>query len=56
MLGTAADKLLSIPDALLLSLVGFTVVFLALVALIGVIKAITFLSAEQEFGADKSSQ
>lgn len=35
---------ISIPDALLLSLVGFTVVFIALVALMIVIKVLTTLS------------
>ena len=46
MLGTTAVKLITIPDALLLSLVGFSVVFLALCALIAVIKGITVLSAK----------
>lgn len=39
---------ISIPDALLLSLVGFCVVFIALIAIIAIIKIITALSGGKQ--------
>ena len=50
MITPATDKLISIPDALMLSLVGFSIVFIALIMLIAVIKVITV------FGEKKKKQ
>ena len=48
MLVLAADKALKVPEALLLSLVGFAVVFIALLALIIIIKVIVAFSERRK--------
>jgi len=50
MLIHTTEKLISIPDSLLLSLVGFMVVFIALIALIAEIKIISGLSSSKKAG------
>ena len=47
MLFLTGNTTVAIPDAFLLSLVGFSVVFIALVALIAIIKAITAASGKK---------
>ena len=51
MLLAAADKSLAVPDSLMLSLTGFLVVFIALMALIAVVKALTALSGRRKAAA-----
>ena len=46
------DKSISVPDSLILSLVGFLIVFIALIALIAAIKVITLLTERKEKEAD----
>ena len=55
MLVPAADKALAISDSFLLSLVGFLVVFIALVALIAVIRALNVLSERRNAVAQVDS-
>ena len=52
MLSGASISFISIPDAFLLSIVGFSVVFIALISLIGVIKAVSTLTADKKTTAD----
>jgi len=55
MLIHTTENLISIPDSLLLSLVGFSVVFIALIALIAVIKSISGLSSSKKNGVQAAS-
>jgi len=49
---SATDKLISIPDSLMLSLIGFLIVFIALIMLIAVIKVITVLGEKKKKQTD----
>ena len=48
MLAPAADKSISVLDSVILSLVGFLIVFIALIALIAAIKVITLLAERKK--------
>jgi len=54
-LSAIVDKTLTIPDSLILSMIGFLVVFIALISLIAVIKALTALSSQIKPGRQGDS-